>query len=503
MLIPLSSQFCLAMKHSAAIKETFPGTIVEIELDMKKAIIFCQLLSLLSAPAWASLACEDVFHKVPNKFVNKVAPEAYDLAESLTILGQSIKDAQNPPEPTASWWMRTPPKRSDKLLIWENFEALDRVQKDVEKYALKLKTMNPEQLAKERRRALIVFDQYPEIQIVFEYLAQTYPKDYIPTEYDIKRDFLLRILKISRALPPEFRPSISRIPKDSRIAKINADARAFMKRQDAQFRNIFTSTGFKDYATFEKELRSSQNPVVQDAIKLIDSDSIELVIRRPMQGRFWIPKVGIQNQYVSGSSKGLLDKESRFLLESTMSNERYETYAKQDNEFKPKYGTLDIAPNHVASSDLNGSRQYGGDIYYLKKDMVADRVSFYPGDSLNQYAFLKRAGTWTKDSWRSLLIPWKNRMMMVPFMVQGLSYGKFDRPILDAPITEKFNLPQLKGWSSGGREHTYWEFQIFGRVDLSMVKAFKFMEDPPTGEFLETLKHYNIEIIDGRQNRGE
>jgi hypothetical protein len=182
-----------------------------------------------------------------------------------------------------------------------------------------------------------------------------------------------------------------------------------------------------------------------------------------------------------------------------MTNEKYKTYTEKDNELKPKYGTLDIAPDNGVRSDLQASHPYGGDIYYLKKDIVADRVSFFPGDSLNHFGSLQREGLISRPSWQALLIPWKNRLLMAPFMLSSLSERKFDKPIFDSEIAAKFNLPELKNWLV--RRHVYWEFQIFGRVDLSMVRAFKFTDTPPTGEFLETLQKYNIEIIDGREQR--
>jgi hypothetical protein len=306
---------------------------------------------------------------------------------------------------------------------------------------------------------------------------------YKPTEYRLKLEYQQLLGKLNHELPRGARIPIQRLPVDLRRARLNQDARELMAHLEESFKARFPTTGFKTYAEYEAHLRSSKDPLIKKAIEMIDKNQIEVVIRRPESGRFWIPKVGLQNQYVTGSSKGAYSPNERRRVEQRLYDLGDEAgYGDRDPEFMPKYGTFRPAPKSGITYDSWSSWQYGEDFYVLRLADIQDRLSFTPDDSLHL--------GWEEGPlthWSGSFIPWKYRLMMVELMLEGLSSNTMVKP-------SKGNWPEFLP-----KYQAYWETQILGALDLSNVESFQFVENPPSGAFLLDLLKRAIPIYDARQ----
>lgn len=314
-------------------------------------------------------------------------------------------------------------------------------------------------------------------------------KAYQPTEREMKVAYQKLILELNRALPKELRVPMSRFKEDERMTALKTEAATFIKGTETKFENLMVLSPYKSYGEFERQLRASTDPEVQRAIQLVDKDQLQVVIRRPMSSRFWVPKVGFHNQFVTGSSKGFLDKDRRNQAERNLYTlDHSSDYDARDPEFKPKYGTLSVKSESGVKPDLNSSAHYGEDIYGFKTKNIQDRLTAFSTDSLDP-------GTWHygKTSWDSSYIPWKYRLFLVPFMVEGLRENKLRSE--DPVGLEEFGFLERR---------YYFETQILGPVRLEDVSTFTFtqLRSQPKGEFLRELIKHGIEIFDGTQGLG-
>jgi hypothetical protein len=310
-------------------------------------------------------------------------------------------------------------------------------------------------------------------------------KHYKPTEYKLKLEYQKLLGKLNRELPHGARIPIQRLPVDLRRDRINQEAREFMAEFEKSFERRFPTTGYKTYEEYVAALRRSEDPAVQKALGMLDKGQIEVVIRRPEEGRFWIPKVGIQNQYVTGSSRGAFTPEVRMRVEQRLYDiEGVDAYGSQDLELLPKYGTFRPKPESGVSFDGGASIQYGPDYYVLRLSDIKDRLSFVPTDSLGIGLSLERQPL---THWSGSFIPWRYRFMMVEFMRENLA--KFN----------SMTSPTRGNWRDLVIDtFPFWETQILGGLDLSNVESFQFTGNPPSGAFLNDLLQRKIPIYDAR-----
>ncbi|MBS1969817.1 MAG: hypothetical protein JSU04_05895 [Bdellovibrionales bacterium] len=446
--------------------------------------LFATLVSLLVPSAFtvaAPLSCENVFRVTGDK--SQVSAEGAALVAGITEIPEIVGPLVNP---------------GRQALTWNSFDSLSSVKAKADAYTAKLNTLTPSERAKELRDFVNLLEETPIASEIVDALAAPKAMKYTPTKYDLRMSFYNKLSEALKSLPPEFRFSVGQVPGDKRLAKINDKARKFMREHEALFEKTIPSTGYSDYAAYEKAVRSSADPVVQRAVALIDQNQLDVYIRRPEQGRFWIPMTGFQNQFVTDSSRGYMGKEGRNGVESLLTDRNVAEYSKLDNELKPKYGALRVKEGTGVKDDVSSANWYGSDIYTLKLEAIADRLSIFVGDSLNHY---NSSGvnwhvgrTAPVNNWDGMLIPWSRRLLIVPYMIETLKYSNaFYRPSYSA-------APELPIKRQQDRAHEYWESQIFGRVTLDMVKTFEFEKTPPSGEFLAELKKHGIKIIDRRVN---
>jgi hypothetical protein len=146
-------------------------------------------------------------------------------------------------------------------------------------------------------------------------------------------------------------------------------------------------------------------------------------MRRPQNGRWWIEKVGFQNQHVTGSSKGTLNPDLRNQAEAFyLGKTNLKKQAEEDPEIKPNYGYLEFASPHAPLR--NAVTDYGQDIFVFKRH-VLERLTLTIGDSLENYCEIPgrpekieeiSAIETGKRPWMTLFIPWKNRILAAPFI---------------------------------------------------------------------------------------
>lgn len=383
----------------------------------------------------------------------------------------------------------------DGKLNWTVFNELEKAKPWVAEYAQYVQTLTAEQKAREALAFSQAISGNEALRNFFAALQNPTTNKYQPTDYDLRRQFVSRVVELLHTLPPDFYPRIGKMKYDTRFVNLNKDAVHLVQDLDKHFDEWFTKTEGKTYEQWEKEIRASQDPMIQKAIALLDQDQMQIVMRRPENGRFWIPKVGFQNQFVSGSSKGFLGKQGRYNAEASMLGMTQEQYHPLDDELKPKYGTMAIKQGNEIVSNLSKSSQYGPDIYYFKKEMIQDRLTYAIGDSLNYLGGINRA--WMSQvvelpNWHGHLIPWSHRLLMVPFMVAEISVNAHTAPSLMPAAGSGITWTQ-------GRNTSYWESEIFGHVDLDMVSTFVFQGNVPSGEFLKELQKRHIQILDGRR----
>jgi hypothetical protein len=250
-----------------------------------------------------------------------------------------------------------------------------------------------------------------------------------------------------------------------------------------------TDVPYEDYVN---SLRRKRDPFIKQALQMLDQQQVEVVIRRPEQGRFWVPRVGFQNQYITNSSRGSFNHEKRMEAESMLTGTNHDEYVKLDNELKPKYGTLMARFDSKVKNSLSASSQYGEDFYVADMDKIKDRLTFTFGDSLS-YGWY---GENNKFSGR--FIPWKYRYLLTEIIASSLKRaGEFN-------LTSA-NFEDLKGLTyinePGGPvmlNMRYYETQIYGRFDLDSIREYFFTQNPPDGEFLQELRKRKIKIYDYR-----
>lgn len=457
--------------YPSLIKESLcHGTRHEVlssmEISIKCLILRLVFLVLVPMISFANPICEDIL---------KSTAQSTTLLRSL-MLSKALKEALLSQKASDINW-------------WTAFDDLNNVQLVVTQYAQYLKTLSPEQLISERLSLDQALQENPEANALFTQLAKAQEIDYAPIQYRMRVNLLQRIIEIIKALPPEFRPRLARPLVDQKRIHLNREATQFMQDYTSRFDDLFKQTsGHTDYAAFEKALRAHEDPWIKKAVAMIDQNQIDVIIRRPDSGRFWIPKVGFQNQFVTGSSLGRMDLLLRSVVEANMTLTPIDQYGPRDAEFKPKYGTLASTPDSGVPTKQTTSASYGDDIYTLKLDEIASRLSVYMGDSLNPGTNNTHIKHWNKT-----FIPWSRRMILAPLLSTSLKLGQ-----LDMRVEQNLTAPLLTIFKAPNYYYNYWETQIFGQLTLDMVKSFQFSNIPPEGEFLQELQKRQIPIYDGR-----
>jgi hypothetical protein len=314
---------------------------------------------------------------------------------------------------------------------------------------------------------------------------------YQPNEYELKLAYQTLLHRLDKELPKELKIPGARIALDPRGPQLVTEARKYVQDLETKANAQFASSGFADEATYLKAVEGADDNT-KKALAMLQKEDLQIQVSRPEGARWWTPKVGFQNQFVTHSSRGTLDNARRNSVEARYLGVNLDDYSKIDNELKPKYGYITPTPESklTASTVANW---YGDDHYILKLDKIRDRLTWTPGDSLN------RAGYGSPPpggpaSWDQLFMPWSKRELAAPGIGQGIAQNKLGYPGGGYVQTPTGAIaPYKMSWPIS---NDYTEVQIWGPLKLDDVAIFEFKRTPPSGEFLQELLKRGIKIRD-------
>ena len=320
-------------------------------------------------------------------------------------------------------------------------------------------------------------------------------KNFAPTEHELKTSYRKELGRLNGELPRGLRLIGQRIGADERRFTLVKQAEALARASEAKFAKYFSTTGYANPEAYLAALRSSPLESVRKALAVIEGGHIRPVVFRTEKRREWIAKTGFQNQYVTGTSGGALAFDVRKRTEaSLLGSETLADFTALDLEIMPKYATLKPTPesglkNRAPDDSSDFAGDYGSDSYWFKLTSVENRMTWTPGDSLNNS--LVGEGLRPVARWDDFFIPWSQRALMVPFMDFGFENGH-----------ASFSWPMKGNGFEIKTKYTrdfYWEVQIYGPLRLRDVEIFEFRQNPPSGEFLRELMRNKISIRDARK----
>jgi hypothetical protein len=378
--------------------------------------------------------------------------------------------------------------RAERIPKWEDFNRLDQITKTLKSYKeAKASEAKLDELHEVFKKIETSFIQKYDFDIVHTYGTEL-PDAYLPTEYELKLLYQQELEELNAELPRGMRLILPDLPFPDSREGLKEKAIQLVQKQTEDFKKYFPSSGFASLEDFDNAVKGSGEAATQ-LLNRIKNDEFRVAMRRPNSARWWIPKVGFQNQYVTGSSRGFSGKQGRYAVEASLLHRQYADYAPLDDDLKPKYGYL--APRPEIDSRSSATSGYGDDIYYFKKERIKDRITWTPGDSLNRLSSkasnVLSGEVAQVDVWDQTFIPWSHRDLMIQAMQDLTEYQ--ESVSLSAHYNSTF---QRKAMASD----YYIEIQYWGPINLDDIDTFEFTYEPPEGEFLQELQKRGIKIRD-------
>lgn len=317
-------------------------------------------------------------------------------------------------------------------------------------------------------------------------------KEFSTTEYELVSIYRAKFEEFNSYLPANKRFVLKAIP-DNKLFNdaLISQAKEVVANLKNRFEEIFpTTSGYKSYNEFLDIINKNKDEIGSELVDaILDDNKTVFCMRRPVNARWWVPKVGFHNQHITKSSKGYMNPKARNNVESVLSHTPIEEYIKFNNDLKPKYG-------YLAKDIMNAKENanwYGTDIYTFKKENFTNRITFTAGDSLNVYGkkwdIRSSQPAVPPTSWDISFKPWEYRGTVIPFT----------KPTFTAELNYYIPEKIFSGFKFdfSGIDSNYIEIQYWGPTRLSDVESFTFTTEPPTGEFLDELLKNNIKILDG------
>ena len=273
------------------------------------------------------------------------------------------------------------------------------------------------------------------------------PQVYLPTQYDLSRLYENLLYSFNRELPSELRLPLKRLPFDQRKVELIEKGKQILRSQRKRFETQFSLTGFQSYAEFKQALAGYSDDA-KKLMNLLDGGRYQFAMNRPESARWWVPKVGFQNQRATGTSRGSLNPEWRDKEESAMTGTPLSKYQQFDNELKPSYGYLKPLPESGLIQSTS-SQQYGSDVYTFKKERVNNRLTWTAGDSLG----MPPSNIDATDpehpipkTWSGFFVPWDFHDLAVPSLLKNFTDHKmgFEPSIAPPDIQKDPEFLQLK-----------------------------------------------------------
>lgn len=338
-------------------------------------------------------------------------------------------------------------------------------------------------------------------------------KEFNTTEYELITLFRQKFEEFNSYLPTNKRLILKPIPENLEfIAKLTKNGEEIIVNQKKMLDEYFKTTGYENYDEYLEVIKTHRTEIGEKLVDAFLNDTLELTMRRPENARWWVPKVGLHNQYATGSSRGSLDYQIRHASEASLTGIELDKYSGLSNYLKPKYGYVSI-DKKSSVTDTQFFKQYGEDIYTFKKENVKNRTSWVKGNCLylaesgaeelndlsrttpTKWGPLLNRPVYEIKSWDFMFLPWDKIALAIPFMQHEAAFDKF---LVSNEIDKSiFNKLILRNKTSKSTANL--EFHIWGPVRLSDVQDFTFTNNEPTGEFLQELLRNNVKIFDGRR----
>lgn len=390
-----------------------------------------------------------------------------------------------------------------KTPTWKDFETLQVIQASLKTFVDLVRISKGEAGVQEFYRELnLVEGKFGERFREERHLEIPVDIKYGPTDYGLRLAYRAEVEKLNRLLPINMRFAFKPLPVDKNKADFVQQGRDAVKvLEGIVLESLQKNADPTQQMTFEEYLRIfGEEPGLKEKIEFIENEkNTDFAMNRPESARWWVPKVGFQNQRVTGSSKGSMDPGYRDYVESTRGSGILEIYKTMDADLKQKYGLLLHSVAAGKAAPLSQATNYGSDTYTFKKAAVRDRLSITVGDSFGNVegssAFYgnRNLPEATNKHWHQHFMPWSLRSLLGPMIdvnstsiVPGGNYGS----------NSTFTVGGKKYVHPGG--YAYVEVQYWGPMTLREVEAFIFRGTPPSGDFLAALQAHQVKIFDAR-----
>ena len=316
--------------------------------------------------------------------------------------------------------------RGETTPTWQDFDLLNQIIENIK--AGKQAVTTPDQTAALQAAIQTVKDSIsddPALTALRDASKNAVVSDkYEPGEYELKLEYQKLLSKINHELPEDLRIKGVRLPHDGRLTPLIAQAKKLLETQEQRFEPYFKASGFSSPEALKTALMSYDDAGKKLAEDL-DGENVELAMNRPEGARWWVPRVGFQNQRVSGSSRGSLNPPYRNHVEATMTGQDVTQYTTTDDQFKPVYGYLKPKPQAEIKQGTN-AQHYGDDVYVFKKDHVRGRLTWTSGDSFGPASYAPATPDAKPTNWRGFFIPWKDRILIGPDVISSAENDKVE-----------------------------------------------------------------------------
>ncbi|MBS1984440.1 MAG: hypothetical protein JST16_09715 [Bdellovibrionales bacterium] len=376
---------------------------------------------------------------------------------------------------------------------WQDFDDLEQV---IQRVKQKANALDAEQLGElektlnELKPQLLRTNELKKLAVVHNTEGAN-AAEYRPTDYELRTLYQNMIKNLNAALPGNLKIPVRKLPKSPRSdAQLRIEGERIVKKLEQDIARQFSTTGFASEEEYVNALLES--PAGKNIYEVLRDEKVELSMRRPQSARWWVPKVGFQNQRITGTSRGTNDNAYRDQAEAKFTAGIVKNFPKIDNDLKPKYGYLrPIQASERGRVPNQGvARQYGEDHYVFKKEKVRDRLTWTNGDSLGMR---KEEIT----SWDHRMVPWRYRSLLAPAVMEN--YYRQLSSFVPLQASQKLSKTFIEKFQHANSRDRYTELQFWGPISLDDVELFEFSQNPPEGEFLQELLRRGIKIRDGRQ----
>ncbi len=335
------------------------------------------------------------------------------------------------------------------------------------------------------------------------YTRFTISPDYVPTGYELIRIYRYYLNELNKFFPERAHFVFNELPEPSVTRdQIIEQAKTIVTNQKRRIEKTLVNLdpSLKTWGEFEKRnldwlKKQAPNSGYQELYNALSNPKkLRFSMRRPENARFWLPKVGFQNQRITGSSRGTFSHSARDAYEGRSLGILEDVYYQLRADLKPNYGYLrfdESVPFDVQQSAAN----YGEDIYDFDFEKIKDRLTFTIGDSLGNADAIDQLGFG-----RSMTPIQYLRYSISSWSIESFATD-FDAPPSARRLAEmgarSLESISPEASSFGG---SYIELQTFGPVSLDYVTRYTFTLNPPSADFLVELQSRGIPIFDGREN---